>query len=97
MDLKEALKSFVIFKHPSQKIETLKGNINEIPRRLTLLSTGSSSAVQLISNQLEPLIKQPMIIDAIYIHGENAHLPSAKANFFDNLRVGIARFFFILF
>lgn len=107
LEVSDVLKDLYGFKRSAQiirdlqasitKIETLKGNINEIPRRLTLLSTGSSSAVQLISNQLEPLIKQPMIIDAIYIHGENAHLPSAKANFFDNLRVGVARFFLSFF
>lgn len=75
------------------KLVTLRNNINEIPRRLTLLSTGSSSAVQLISNQLDPLLKQPLVIDQIYVHGSDAKLPDAKANFFDNLRVGIARFF----
>lgn len=75
------------------KLITLKKDINEIPRRLTLLSTGSSSAVQLISNQLDPLLKQPLVIDALYIHGKDAKLPHAKANFFDNLRVGLARFF----
>lgn len=75
------------------KIETLRGDVNEIPRRLTLLSTGSSSAVQLISNQLDPLLKQPLIVDAIYIHSSDQELPRADANMFQNLRVGIARFF----
>ena len=75
------------------KIETLRGDVNEIPRRLTLLSTGSSSAVQLISNQLDPLLKQPLIVDAIYIHSADQELPRADANVFQNLRVGIARFF----
>ncbi|MDY0294207.1 MAG: extracellular solute-binding protein [Acholeplasmataceae bacterium] len=75
------------------KLKTLRGDINEIPRRLTLLSTGSSSAVQLISNQLDSLLKQPLIVDALYIHTEDQDLPQAKANIFQNLRVGVARFF----
>jgi ABC-type glycerol-3-phosphate transport system substrate-binding protein len=47
----------------------------------------------LISNQLDPLLKQPLIVDAIYIHSADQELPRADANVFQNLRVGIARFF----
>lgn len=79
------------------KIETLRSKINEIPRRLTLLSTGSSSAVQLISNQLDSILKQPLVIDQVYIHGKDQKLPRAQANTFDNLKVSVSRFFLSFF
>jgi ABC-type glycerol-3-phosphate transport system substrate-binding protein len=74
------------------KIEKIKSDINELPRRLTLLSTGSSSAVQLITNQLDNLLKQPLILDAIFIHTDQATLPDPNPNLWTRLYVGILRF-----
>ncbi len=76
-----------------QKIVTIQSDINELPRRLTLLSTGSSSAVQLISNQFDNIIKQPLILDAIFIHSDLDDLPNANPNLFKSLSVSISRFF----
>jgi ABC-type glycerol-3-phosphate transport system substrate-binding protein len=80
-----------------QKIITIQSDINELPRRLTLLSTGSSSAVQLISNQFDNIIKQPLILDAIFIHSNLEDLPNPSPSFFVNLRVSISRFFLSFF
>jgi ABC-type glycerol-3-phosphate transport system substrate-binding protein len=74
------------------KIEKIESEVNELPRRLTLLSTGSSSAVQLITNQLDNLLKQPLIIDAIFIHTADHQLPDPNPNIWTSLYVGIARF-----
>ncbi|MDO9628307.1 MAG: extracellular solute-binding protein, partial [Acholeplasmataceae bacterium] len=75
------------------KIITIQKDINELPRRLTLLSTGSSSAVQLISNQFDNIIKHPLILDAIFVHTDLDDLPNPNPNFFRSLRVSISRFF----
>jgi len=80
-----------------QKIVTILGNINELPRRLTLLSTGSSSAVQLISNQFDNLVKQPIVLDAIFIHTDLEDLPQANPNFFRSFYVSMSRFFLSFF
>ncbi|MBU1020272.1 MAG: extracellular solute-binding protein, partial [Firmicutes bacterium] len=76
-----------------QKIVTIQGDINELPRRLTLLSTGSSSAVQLISNQFDNIIKQPLVLDAIFVHSNLEDLPNPNPNIFRRLSVSISRFF----
>jgi len=75
------------------KIIKIQEDINELPRRLTLLSTGSSSAVQLISNQLDNILKQPQVLDAIYLHTDLDAVPNPNSNFFINFRVFFARFF----
>lgn len=74
------------------RLEKIKLDINELPRRLTLLSTGSSSAVQLITNQLDNLLKQPLVIDAIFIHNDLNMLPDPNPSLWTRLYVGIARF-----
>ncbi|OHE30715.1 MAG: hypothetical protein A2084_03960, partial [Tenericutes bacterium GWC2_39_45] len=75
------------------KIEKVQDDVNELPRRLTLLSTGSSSAVQLISNQLDNILKQPQVLDAIFLHTDLDAVPDPNPNFFINFRVFFARFF----
>lgn len=74
------------------KIQTLIKDIDEIPRRLTLLSTGSSSAVTLISGQIDVVLQQPLVMDAFFLHG-NHNLPRANARFFQSLVIGVQRFF----
>jgi ABC-type glycerol-3-phosphate transport system substrate-binding protein len=75
------------------KIEKIQDDVNELPRRLTLLSTGSSSAVQLISNQLDNILKQPQVLDALFLHTDLDAVPDPNPNFFINFRVFFARFF----
>jgi ABC-type glycerol-3-phosphate transport system substrate-binding protein len=75
------------------KIEELASDINEIPRRLTLLSTGSSSAVQLLSNQIDTVLYQPLIVDKFYLHNDLDNLPKPTGSFFRRTWISIARFF----
>ncbi|MBU1141168.1 MAG: extracellular solute-binding protein, partial [Firmicutes bacterium] len=79
------------------KIEKIADDINELPRRLTLLSTGSSSALQLLSNQMDSILRQPMVLDALFIHSQDQDLPNANGTFWDGLRVSVGRFFLSFF
>lgn len=80
-------------KSARDKINTIAEDINELPRRLNLLSRGSFSAVQMLSTQVDNILTQPLIIDALYIHTPDQKLPSANASFFQKTWISIARFF----
>lgn len=75
------------------KIESIQNNINELPRRLNVISTGSSSALQLISNQIDIIQTQNMIIDALYIHSNDVDVDRANPNIFKSLSINFRRFF----
>ncbi len=75
------------------RLETILKDIDELPRRLTLLSQGSSSAVQLISNQLDQVLRQPLILDKIYIHQNLEDLPNPNPTLFQSAWISMARFF----
>jgi ABC-type glycerol-3-phosphate transport system substrate-binding protein len=79
------------------KIRQIRSNINELPRRLTTLSTGSSSALQLIANQLDAIVNQTMIIDAFYVHTPDEHPSSPNPTFFNAFSISIRRFFLSFF
>lgn len=79
------------------KVEKIEDDINELPRRLTLLSTGSSSAVQLLSSQIDSILKQPMIFDSIFIHTLEQELPKANGSGWDSFRISAGRFFMSFF
>lgn len=82
----------VDFKAAISKIQKIASDINELPRRLVLLSQGTSCAVQLIANQIDNVIKQPLTLDAIYLHTPDQMLPKANGSFFEKAKVSIARF-----
>ncbi len=98
----EALETLYGYKSDSQatsdlkaarnKLNVLNKKLDEIPRRLNLLSTGSSSAVMLISGQIDLVLQQPLVFDAIFIHGK-VKLPQANASIFKRTWVSIKRFF----
>ncbi|MBU1093813.1 MAG: extracellular solute-binding protein [Firmicutes bacterium] len=79
------------------KIESIAADINELPRRLTLLSTGSSSAVQLLSSQIDSILKQPMLLDSIFIHTLDQELPKANGKGWDSFKISFGRFFLSFF
>jgi len=79
------------------KIRKISEDIDELPRRLGLLSRGSASAVQLLSSQLDSILQQPILIDALFIHTEDAKLPRAEAGFWVKLWVAVSRFFLSFF
>lgn len=79
------------------KLEQIQEDINELPRLLTVLSTGSSSALQLLSDQLDDITTQTMQLDSVYIHSEDQTIPKATANAFQSSWIGIERFFMSFF
>ncbi len=63
------------------KLTILKNDINKIPHRVNLLSTGSNSLAQLLAVINQQLLDQPLALDQIMVHGEDASLPPVRANF----------------
>ncbi|KFZ26686.1 MAG: Bacterial extracellular solute-binding protein [Candidatus Izimaplasma bacterium HR2] len=75
------------------KIKIIQDDVNELPRRLTAISTGSSSALQLITNQTDIIKSQSMIIDALYIHSNDVDLEDANPSFVNSFLISVQRFF----
>ncbi|GGF27279.1 ABC transporter substrate-binding protein [Halobacillus andaensis] len=74
------------------KLENLAANPDEIPNRLTQLSTGSNSAAQLLGDISMDLSAQPLSLDRFYVHGDTA-LPDAEAGLFTKTKDSVANFF----
>lgn len=72
-------------------IEKLASDINKLPTRLTLLSSGSSCAAQYLSNQISSVTTSSVTLDKFYIHGSKAKLSKAKANGFKTMWVKTKR------
>lgn len=79
------------------KLNKILKNIDALPRRLTLLSEGSSCAAQLVAGQIDSVLTQGLIVDSIFIHSGNSKLPNPKPNTLKSLWVGIQRFFLSFF
>lgn len=80
-------------KAAAEKLERVAADVDELPRRLTLLSTGSSSALQMIANQLDQVVRQPMVFDALFVHGVDSDPPDPTPSLWQKTRVFFARFF----
>ena len=102
-DIKVALRNLYGFKSKAQiiqdiniaidKIKKIAKNIDELPRRLSLLSQGPASVAQLLANHVDSVCAQPLILDAIFIHDKTSRLPGANGTLFKKLQVNISRFF----
>lgn len=55
---------------------------NELPHKLTVLSEGSSSIANMLSDSLHTATFSPLSLDKLYVHGADAKLPNPKENFF---------------
>ncbi|MCP3028551.1 extracellular solute-binding protein [Halobacillus sp. A5] len=75
------------------KLDNLADNPDEIPNKLTQLSTGSNSSAQLLGDISMDLSAQPLLLDRFYVHGEDENLPSAEAGFFDKTKDSVSGFF----
>ena len=64
------------------KLCTLAKNPNSLPHKLTVLSEGSSSIANMLSDSLHTSTFSPLTLDKIYVHGEGKSLPNPKENFF---------------
>lgn len=63
------------------KLDILRKDINKIPHRTNLLSTGSNSLAQLLALINAQIVDQPIALDQIIIHGDEAKLPRERAFF----------------
>ena len=80
-----------------QKLEKILDDMEELPRRLTLLSEGSSCAAQLVAGQMDSVLTQGLVVDSFYIYSNEEDLPKATGNFFKSLWVEVQRFFISFF
>lgn len=80
------------YKVAYSKLNTLYKDIDEIPRRLSLLSEGANCAAQLLAARISTVTKGPLIIDSFVVHGKDYKVPSVEINFIDRLVVGTQRF-----
>jgi ABC-type glycerol-3-phosphate transport system substrate-binding protein len=83
-----------------QSYETLKKLIdkpNTLPKNIDKLSTDSNSVTAKMGLVIPLVLRSPLSIDKIYIHGEDDKLPRANANFLQSFWLGIRRFFLSFF
>ncbi len=81
----------------ADNLQKLLKNPDKLFANLSLLSEGSGSAAQYLSDQIDKLTYQNLAVDRLYIHGSDETLPAAKAGFFTKISDGIKRFFHALF
>ena len=74
-------------------IKKIAEDVNKLPTRLTLLSSGSSCAAQYLSGQISNVITSGVVFDKFYVHSENVKLPNPKANPFKNTWIKTKRLF----
>ncbi len=75
----------------AEQLISLADNVDEIPYRVSELSSSSNSANQYLANTVDALIANNIAIDRIYIYQEDAELPS-KIGFFQSIWMSIKRF-----
>ena len=66
---------------------------NQLPHKLNILSEGSSSISNMLSDSLHTATFSPLSLDKVYIHGSEAKLPNPKANFFLTFFATVQRVF----
>ncbi|WP_249413958.1 extracellular solute-binding protein [Alteribacter keqinensis] len=76
----------------ADRLRTLAKNPDEIPGRLTELSEGSNSVAQLLGNLIMEVQEQPLLLDRIYVHGEET-LPDPEAGMWTKFTSSVTRFF----
>ncbi len=74
------------------KLKKLAAEPDEIPSRLTELSTGSNSAAQFLGNIRTQLTNQPLLLDQFYVHGD-VRLPDAEADLWTKTKDSTLSFF----
>lgn len=75
----------------ADQLRRLSQKPEDLPRRLSELSTGANSAARMLAQQLQDLSRNDLSIDRIFLYQEDARLPQ-DAGFWDGLSSGAARF-----
>lgn len=76
-------------------IEKIQKDVDELPRKLGLLSEGDTCAAQILASRIDAITEQPLVMDAFYIYtsDQEKNITKANANFFEKSWVSIKRFF----
>lgn len=64
----------------------------DLPRRLTELSTGSNSAARMLAQQLQDIARNDLSVDQILLYQDSAKMPD-KIGFPESMAKGVERFF----
>ena len=75
----------------ADQLRRLAQKPEDLPRRLSELSTGSNSASRMLAQQLQDLAVNDLSIDQIYFYQTKAELPS-KVNFLQSAILSVQRF-----
>jgi ABC-type glycerol-3-phosphate transport system substrate-binding protein len=90
----EAASGLVNLKYAIENLRKLASEPNQIPNNLSMLSEGTESVNQYLGDLLVSLTKQSLALDQFFIHGENADIPNAQANFISRIWNGIVQLFY---
>ncbi|MGN0745909.1 MAG: extracellular solute-binding protein [Aristaeellaceae bacterium] len=75
----------------ADQLRRLAKEPEDLPRRLSELSTGSNSASRMLAQQLQDLAVNDLAIDQFYFYQTDAQLPG-KVNFFQSAVLSVQRF-----
>lgn len=75
----------------AKQLKSLADNPDEIPYRISELSTSTNSVNHYLAQALDDLMVNGLAIDRIYIYQDNAELPS-KPGFFKSIGMNLSRF-----
>lgn len=75
----------------ADQLRRLSEKPEDLPRRLSELSTGANSASRMLAQQLQDLALNDLSIDQIYFYQTDAQLPG-KVGFFENAFLSVKRF-----
>ncbi len=75
----------------AKQLKSLADNPDEIPYRISELSTSTNSVNHYLAQALDDLMVNGIAIDRIYIYQDNAELPS-KPGFFKSIGMNLSRF-----
>ena len=80
-------------------IDRILKNVDNLPRKLGLLSEGDSCAAQVLAQWIDAVTEQPLEMDAIFIYTDDkeSSLDKPVANFFKRTWIGIRKFFISFF
>ena len=76
----------------ANQLESLAENPDEIPYRITELSSSANSVNQYLANTIDSLLENGLAIDRIWIYQDGAALPEPPG-FFRSLGMSVKRFF----
>lgn len=75
-----------------KKLRELAANPNKLPNKLGQLSEGSGSVSQTLGDAIALIEVQPLLLDQLYVHSEDAELPTYKASILKSISESVKRF-----